>query len=270
MDNPNPEKAYKDHRFLNSPAARPIRILAEFLEPEDRLSRYQIEHTIVFFGSARTLPKDKAELQLAELKKKAPKDTEAIAHAERMVKMSRYYEDTRTLASRLTHWSKEEIADDAKRFYVCSGGGPGIMEAANRGASDADGISVGLNISLPFEQSANPFQTRELAFEFHYFFIRKFWFFYLAKAIVVCPGGFGTMDEFFELLTLIQTKKSKKPVPIILYGSEYWKELIDFDAMVKWGVISPEDLKLFQISDSIQDSFDFLTSEIRKHYLEDH
>jgi uncharacterized protein (TIGR00730 family) len=189
-----------------------------------------------------------------------------LQRAEMRLKMSRYYEDTRELAARLTNWSKSLEGTD-RRFVVCSGGGPGIMEAANRGASEAKGENIGLNISLPFEQVDNPYITRRLAFEFHYFFMRKYWFSYLAKAMVVMPGGFGTFDEFMEVVTLVQTLKIKKRMPIVLFGMDYWNEVIRFEPMVKYGTISPEDLNLFYRTDSVDDAFSFLVKELETHVL---
>ena len=186
--------------------------------------------------------------------------------AERDLVMSRYYEEAVQLSAKITKWS-QKIKDPLRKFYICSGGGPGIMEAANRGAHSVGGKSIGLNISLPMEQDPNPYQTRDLSFEFHYFFIRKFWFFYLSKAMIVFPGGYGTMDEFFELLTLVQTQKTKKHMPIILYGQSFWNELLDFDAMQRWGVISPEDLKLFKVVDDVDTAFRYLKDELTEHYL---
>ena len=180
--------------------------------------------------------------------------------------MARYYDDAVTLAERLTKWSKG-IPERKRRFVVCSGGGPGIMEAANRGAAQAGGYSIGLNISLPFEQMPNPYQTRELSFEFHYFFIRKFWFVYLAKALVVFPGGFGTLDELFEILTLVQTRKTAKKIPIVLYGEEFWKEVVRFDSLVKWGTISREDLDLFHFANNVDTAFEYIRDELTKRYL---
>ena len=213
-------KAYKNLQFLNSPDARRIRVLCEFAEPESRFRKNQVKDTIAFFGSARTLSKEEAEtnLLLAEQDESDQKN-EMIGKAKRDMVMSEYYEAARSLANRLTHWSKS-LPKNSKRFLICSGGGPGIMEAANRGASEADGLSVGLNISLPFEQAPNPYISRELNFEFHYFFVRKFWFVFLAKALVVFPGGFVTLDVFFELLTLIQTGMTPKEMPIVLFGAK--------------------------------------------------
>jgi uncharacterized protein (TIGR00730 family) len=222
--------AYLNEKFLNSPDARAIRMLAEFLEPLAHFRRQKVRDTVVFFGSAR-------------LTEDGP--------------LGNYYRDARTLARMLTEWS-DQFTNSTYRFVVCSGGGPGIMEAANRGAADANGKSVGLNIGLPFEQFPNPYITPELSFEFHYFFMRKFWFAYLAKALVVFPGGFGTLDELMELLTLTQTQKLAKKMSIILYGSTYWKEIINFDALVKYGMISPGDLELFQYADDPDTAFELL------------
>jgi len=176
--------------------------------------------------------------------------------------MSRYYEDARELARRLTEWSKQ-LADDERRFVVCTGGGPGIMEAANRGASDAKGLNVGLTISLPQEEFDNRYVTRELSFRFHYFFMRKFWFAYLAKALAVFPGGFGTLDELFELLTLVQTKKMRKPMPIVLFGTEFWRDVVNFDALVRHGTIDARDLELVHRTDSVDEAFEWIIGQLR-------
>lgn len=239
-------KAYEDIAFLKSPSARAIRVLCELTEPELRFRRHKVENTIVFFGSARALPSN-------------PDNPSAAG-------LTRYYDDAVQLARRLTEWSST-IKPTQRRFTICSGGGPGFMEAANQGAHLAGGESVGLNISLPFEQDPNPYQTDNLTFEFHYFFIRKYWFAYLAKALVVFPGGFGTLDEFFELLTLVQTQKTTKYMPTVLYGSDYWNEVVNFDAMVRWGTISKEDLGLFRLCDDVDSAFTFLRDELTQHYL---
>ncbi len=259
------DKAYKNLEFLNSRDARVLRILAEYLEPQARFQRYRIRDTVVFFGSARAVPEDRAQ-ELVRLAR-ASADPRAILEAQRALRLSRYYEAARGLARKMTEWSKS-LAQPARRFIVCSGGGPGIMEAANRGASEAAGLSVGLGISLPVEPAANPYITRELAFEFHYFFMRKFWFVYLAKALVVFPGGFGTLDELFELLTLVQTHKAQKPMPIVLYGREYWNEVAGFQAMVRWGTIGEADLGLFRVCDSTEEAFDYLREQLTALYLE--
>ncbi|HJT88508.1 MAG TPA: TIGR00730 family Rossman fold protein [Bryobacteraceae bacterium] len=231
--------AYLNERFLNSPDARALRILAEYLEPLAHFRREKVRDTVVFFGSAR-------------LSEEGP--------------LSRYYHEARELARLLTEWA-DQFTNSTYRFVVCSGGGPGIMEAANRGAADARGKTVGLNIGLPFEQLPNPFITPELSFEFHYFFMRKFWFAYLSKALIVFPGGYGTMDELMELLTLTQTQKLAKKITILLYGSEYWKEIINFDALVKYGMISPEDLNLFQYADDPRTAFEILKTDLLAHAL---
>ncbi len=259
--------AYKNEAFMASPDARLLRILSEYIEPASRFEDLQVRDTIVIFGSSRILPRDKAEAALATARTTGAD----IEKAERALKMSHYYECTRELSFRLTEWSKAldpRVASkpggkEERRFVICSGGGPGIMEAANRGASEAKGVNIGLNIALPFEQEVNPWITRRLAFEFHYFFMRKYWFAYLAKGIVAMPGGFGTLDEFMEIATLIQTLKIKKKLPIVLFGTEYWNEIIDFDAMAKWGMINPEDLNLFYRTDSVDDAFEYMTRELR-------
>ena len=255
-------KAYQNKAFLNGPDARALRILSEYLEPASRFRHYQIEDTIIFFGSARLVPRDQAEAALVAAREQGGD----IKRAETDLRMSEYYEATRELARRLTEWSKS-LEGTERRFVVCSGGGPGVMEAANRGASEAKGINVGLNISIPFEQSGNPHISRELTFEFHYFFMRKFWFAYLAKAVVVMPGGFGTLDELFELLTLIQTHKIRKHLPIVLFGSRYWSEVINFKALVDHGTIDADDLKLFVQTDSVDEAFDFVTEQLRVYAL---
>jgi uncharacterized protein (TIGR00730 family) len=253
-----PPLAFHNEDFLDSRGARTLRILAEYIEPEQRFAEQDVRDTIVFFGSARILSREDAEAALD----KARKSGDDIEHAEGQLHMSRYYEDTRELAKRLTTWSKNLHAP-GRRFVVCSGGGPGIMEAANRGASEARGINIGLNIQLPFEQHANPYITRALNFDFHYFFMRKFWFAYLAKAMVCMPGGFGTLDELMEILTLAQTLKVKKKLPIVLYGASFWREVVDFNALVKYGTISREDLDRVFRTDSVDEAFDFLTHELK-------
>ena len=262
----HPVKAYRDEAFLNGRSARPLRILAEYMEPEERFREAQVRDTIVIFGSARIASAETAQNALATAK--AAGAVEDVAKAEKAVKMSRYYEETRELSARLTNWSKNLDRHD-KRFVICTGGGPGIMEAASRGASEAKGLNIGLNISLPFEQFANPFVTRGLAFEFHYFFTRKFWFAYLSKAIIAMPGGVGTLDELFETMTLMQTGKIRKKGPIVLYGKEFWDRVVDFDALVEFGTINEADLKLFHRSDSVDDAFEYLTSELSAHHLSD-
>jgi len=257
-----PMKAYRNEKFLNSPDARELRMLAEYMEPEARFEAFDVSDTIVFFGSARTKSREEAEQILDSVRK----DGGDTATAERDLEMSRYYEEARELAGRLTEWSKG-LEDQKRRFLVCTGGGPGIMEAANRGASEAGGINIGFNISLPFEQHDNPYITRELSFEFHYFFMRKFWFIYLAKALIVFPGGFGTMDEFFETLTLIQTQKTGKVMPIVLYGKSFWGDVLNLDALVKHGTVSEDDLKLFRTVDTVDEAYDFIVEGLSEYAL---
>lgn len=258
-----PRLAYQDHRFINGPEARPLRILAEYLEPKERFENFNVSDTIVVMGSARNLPRDVAEERLA----RARETGEGIEKAEAGLVMSRYYEDARQLAFRLTEWSKG-LERTRRRFVICTGGGPGIMEAANRGASEARGINIGLNIALPHEQHENPYTTRELAFEFHYFFMRKFWFTYLAKAVVFFPGGFGTMDEMFEILTLDQTSKLKKRIPVIIYGSEYWDKVVNFQALVDHGTINAIDLDMMHRADTVDEAFELITTELTATALE--
>ena len=266
-----PSKAYQNNEFLNGPGARPIRLLAEFLEPQQRFRREGVKDAIVFFGSARLKSKAASKKALHELlrthKKSSAKSRrveKSIERAKMDLQMSRYYEDAVQLSKMITKWTHS--LREAYRFVICSGGGPGIMEAANKGAASAKGRSIGLNISLPFEQSANPYITPELNFEFHYFFMRKFWFVYLAKAFVMFPGGFGTMDELMEVLTLLQTRKLKKKATVLLYGSEFWNSVLNLEALANYGVISQEDLDIFRIVDSPEEAFEYLTKELRKNY----
>jgi uncharacterized protein (TIGR00730 family) len=232
--------AYKNESFLDSPDARELRILSEYLQPLAHFRDEKIHDTIVFFGSAR-------------LHEEGP--------------LGRYYREARELARLVTDWS-DSLPHESRRFVVCTGGGPGIMEAANRGAMDAGGKSIGLNIGLPFEQWPNPYITPDLSFEFHYFFMRKFWFAYLAKAVVIFPGGFGTLDEFFEILTLAQTQKLESKMVLILYGAEYWRDVLNFDALVKHGMVSPEDLDLFAVADQPEDAFRLLQDGLSRLYLQ--
>ncbi len=257
-------KAYKNEAFLNSQVARSLRILSEYLEPQSRFEELRIRDTVVVFGSSRILSREEATRRLAEAERTG-KDLERVR---KQFELSRYYEDTRELAARLTTWSKGLSGTD-RRFVICSGGGPGIMEAANRGASEARGENIGLNISIPQEQNENPYITRRLAFEFHYFFMRKYWFAYLAKAFVIMPGGFGTLDEFMEVLTLIQTQRIRKKCALVLYGTPYWEQVLRFEPFVEFSTIDPKDLQLFHRSDSVDDSFDFLTAWLTKNVLND-
>ena len=257
-----PVKAYTNRFFLKSKDARALRILAEYLEPLSRFEHHRVDDTIVFMGSARIKPRDQAEAALRQAQLGEGDPERARAELE----MSQYYEAARELAFRLTEWSKA-LDSRERRFVVCTGGGPGIMEAANRGAAEARGMNVGLTISIPVEEFDNPYVTRELAFHFHYFFMRKFWFAYLAKAVIVFPGGYGTLDELFELLTLVQTRKMRKPMPIVLFGTEYWREVINFDALARHGMINPEDIQLVHRTDSVDDAYDWIVLQLAEKAL---
>ena len=267
------QKTYKNPVFLNSPEARNIRILCELTAPKAQFEKKEIENTIVFFGSARSISFEEATKNLAAIEQEnsdpgtaAPDIEERLIKARAALKLSEYYDRSAQLAKKMTEWSLT-IPEAAKRFYICSGGGPGMMEAANLGAFQSKGDSIGLNISLPFEQAPNPYQSPQLSFEFHYFFIRKFWFAYLAKGLVAFPGGFGTMDELFEVLTLIQTDKIKKTIPIVLFGKEFWEGFLNFDFLVEWGVIGKKDLDLFRICDDVDESFDYMKGVLTDAYL---
>src|SRR5215475_7466065 len=261
--------AYENEPFLNSPDGRILRILAEYSEPFARFRREQIQDTVVFFGSARFQCMEDAKSNLATIRTGAAKANDYASNLKRAqaaVDMAEYYEDARKLASMLTEWSIK-IPARRRRFVVTTGGGPGIMEAANRGAKEAGGKTIGLNINLPFEQFPNPYITPSLNFEFHYFIMRKFWFAYLAKALVIFPGGFGTMDELFEILTLAQTDKLAKKILVVIYGSEYWNKLINFQAMIDAGTIAAKDLELFKMVDSPEEGFEFLRDGLTQYHL---
>ena len=267
--------AYENKKFLNGPDGRILRILAEYQEPLSRFRRERIQDTIVFFGSARFHSRSEAEEALQVLEKPysatpAPPEEQArIRRAKADVEMARYYEDARRLAFLITKWTKG-ISQPRHRFVICTGGGPGIMEAANLGASEAGGKTIGLNINLPFEQMPNPYITPDLNFEFHYFFMRKLWFAYLAKALVVFPGGFGTFDELFELLTLAQTEKLAKRICVVVYGKDYWDRVINFQALVDAGTISPNDLNLFHWANTPEEAFECLKDDLTQHHLDPH
>ena len=264
--------AYEMPAFLDSDEARPLRILAEYLEPLRRFKAQNIQDTVVFFGSARVFSRARAERRLAKLQRRHIADDlqrheSQVLRGKKAVEWSRYYEEARELARQLTAWSLS-LASEHDRFVVCSGGGPGIMEAANRGAREAGGKTIGLNIRLPFEQGLNPYVTEGLAFEFHYFFMRKFWFAYLAKALVIFPGGFGTLDELFEILTLVQTEKLSKQIGVVLYGRTYWDQVLNLQPMAEWGAIGDEDLDLVHYADTPDDAFAYLKRHLMEHHLE--
>ena len=278
MTEPNQSKstraplAYENPAFLNGPDGRGLRILAEYTEPLARFRRAKIQDTVVFFGSARFRSLSSAEEEVQLLARPgsaqpAPEQEQQAHRAQRAVDMARYYEDARRIAYLLTSWSRA-LPGKRSRFVVTTGGGPGIMEAANRGAREAGGKTIGLNIALPFEQVPNSYITPELNFEFHYFFMRKLWFAYLAKALVVFPGGFGTMDELFEILTLAQTEKLAKRMTVLLYGEEYWKRVFNLDVLVDAGTISPEDVKLFQYVNSPESAFERLREDLTRDHLQ--
>jgi hypothetical protein len=262
--------AYMDPSFLETDDARPLRMLAEYLEPLRRLKEQNIQDTVVFFGSARVHSRVEAKRALERLRRRSirrtPNHAAALKRSRKAVEWSRYYEDARELANRLSKWSLS-LESPRHRFVVCSGGGPGIMEAANRGAHEAGGKSIGFNIRLPFEQGANRYITDGLHFEFHYFFMRKFWFAYLAKALVIFPGGFGTLDEMFEILTLSQTQKLSKQLGVFLYGREYWQAIINLKPMEEWGAINPMDLNLLKWVDTPEEAFEQLRSHLMAYHL---
>lgn len=264
--------AYLFPEFLESPDGRPIRILAEYLEPLRRFKEQRIQDTVVFFGSARVNSRERAQRALETLRARGLQNAneryrEELSKSRRAVEWARYYEDARELARLLTSWSKT-LSETKHRFVVTSGGGSGIMEAANRGAREAGGKTIGLNIRLPFEQGANPYITDGLHFEFHYFFMRKFWFAYLAKALVIFPGGFGTCDELFEILTLVQTDKLSKKIEVLLYGREYWHQVLNLQPFAEWGAIAEDDLDLVSFADTPSDAFEQLRSQLVAHHLE--
>ena len=281
---PNAPMAYENDAFLNSADGRLLRIISEYQEPLSRFRRERIQDTVVFFGSARFVGMDEAHKQLRLLDNTgstqlAPEDEQpsfdgdgtvnALKHsrAEAAVEMAAYYEDARKLAHMMTEWAMK-LPGRRHRFVITSGGGPGIMEAANRGAWEAGGKTIGLNIKLPFEQRPNPYITPALNFNFHYFFMRKYWFVYLAKALVVFPGGFGTLDEMFEVLTLDQTNKLAKPITVVIYGAKYWKEVINLQLLADKGAISMRDLNLFQFADTPEEAFKILTDGLIENHLD--
>jgi uncharacterized protein (TIGR00730 family) len=238
--NEYPEKSYHDTEFLESLEGRTLRILSEYLGPMTRLEKAKINSTILFLGSTKA----------------DPTDADSAFH--------RYYWEAEELAFLLAKWAISLKKPKGKDFVICTGGGPGIMEAANRGASRAGGNTLGMNISLPQPQNPNPYVTPELSFNFHYFFMRKFWLTYKAKAVIAFPGGYGTLDEFFEIVTLLQTSKiSKKELVLVLYGGDYWRDLIKFDSMVEKGAICADDLKLFRIVSTPREAFAYLKKRLK-------
>lgn len=247
--------SFMNKEFLHNKDGRAIRVLAEFLEPEYRFRQFGVDNTIVFFGSARILPRKAAQANLRKLKRDPKASPATIKRAEHILGMSRYYEEAVELSKRLSEWNKTQ----PEQFALCSGGGPGIMEAANKGAHLAHAPSIGLNIHLPFEQHANPYISPTLNFEFHYFFIRKFWFVYMAKAIIMFPGGFGTLDEMMEVMTLVQTERITKKIVLVIYGREFWNKLLNMEHLVETGMISPEDLNLFKVCDTVDEAFTYIT-----------
>src|SRR6202790_772760 len=271
-----PKAPHEDPNFLQSTPARPLRILAEYIHPYVQLKKEGIGDTIVMFGSARILPRDLAlarfnRLKLLPAHKIAAvnrvKHHAAVRRAKSLLEMSRYYEEARQLSRKITSWASS-LGPRPRRFVICSGGGPGIMEAANRGAAEAGGKSIGLSIELPHEQFANAYISPELSLNFHYFFMRKLWFAQIAKALVVFPGGFGTMDELWEMMTLLQTGKLPKNNLIIIYGRKYWDEVLNFRAMVRWGMISPSEYKMLQFADTVDEAFDRIRSGLERYHME--
>ena len=266
--------AYLLKDFLLGPAGRPVRILSEYLEPHDRLWHARIQDTVVFFGSARVHDRQRAERAVARAsriqgRRATPAERERLRRARKALAWSRYYEDARELARLITEWSLS-LDEPWHRFVICSGGGPGIMEAANRGASEAGGKTIGLNVRLPHEQKPNPYISDGLSFEFHYFFMRKFWFVYHAKAMVIFPGGFGTLDELFEILTLAQTQRLGDRLDVLLYGRTYWDEVLGFEPLADWGAVSAADLGLLHRAETPREAFEHLKAHLTRHHLPGH
>lgn len=257
----SPLLAHENLQFLNSHAGRQVRMLSEFISPGITFDKAHIKHTVPFFGSARTLSPATIRAERKTLNPRKKADKERLEKLEGLAKVARYYDDARNLARRISEWSKKL----PETYAICSGGGPGIMEAANRGACDAKAPSVGLNIALPFEQHPNPYISPQLNLQFHYFFIRKFWFLYLAKGLVVFPGGFGTLDELFETLTLVQTKKILKPIPVVLFGRDFWSRVLDLEYLSETGMIDQADLSLFQLCDEVDEAYDWITAKMEEN-----
>jgi len=260
--------AYQDREFMESLHARPLRILAEYYEPLVRFQELNVGDTIVIFGSARIPSREEALADLRRAKKsgRSAAARARVREAKSALGMSRYYEEARELARRITEWAMG-FGSTPRRFVVCSGGGPGIMDAANRGAAEAGGKSIGLCIQLPHEQGGNPHISPELNFNFHYFFMRKLWFTQLAKALVVFPGGFGTMDELWEMLTLLQVGKMQRRTLILIYGRRYWNEVLNWRAMMRWGTIRPQEYEVLQFADTVNEAFERVKSWMEKYHL---
>ena len=261
--------AFKNPKFMESLAARPLRILAEYFDPMTRLQQEGVGDTIVMFGSARIPSREEALARLKRARKgrDSAEKRARVREARNALEMSRYYEETRELARRITEWSMG-FGATPRRFVICSGGGPGLMEAANRGAAEAGGKSIGLCIHLPHEQGGNPYISPELNFNFHYFFMRKLWFSQLAKALVVFPGGFGTMDELWEVLTLLQTGKMQPRNLILIYGRRYWDEVLNWKAMLRWGTLNEREYNVLQFADSVDEAFERVKTWMEKYHLQ--
>jgi uncharacterized protein (TIGR00730 family) len=271
-----PKAPHENSAFMRSTPARPIRILAEYLHPLAQLKKEGVGDTIVMFGSARIESHETAAARYTHLKGaktrrmsklKLKHHHAALREAKSAVEMSRYYEEARQLSHRLTTWALS-LGPRPRRFVVCSGGGPGIMEAANRGAYDAGGKSIGLSIELPHEQFANPYISPELSFNFHYFFMRKLWFAQIAKALIVFPGGFGTMDELWEMMTLSQTGKMPKHTLILIYGRKYWNDILNLKAMVRWGTINQDEFDQLQFADNVDEAFEVIRSGLEQYHMQ--
>jgi len=271
-----PKAPHEDRSFMTSTPARPIRILAEYIHPLAQLKKQGIGDTVVMFGSARIESRETAAARCARLKEtktsrlskaRLENHRAALREAKSALEMSRYYEEARQLSHRLTTWALS-LGARPRRFVVCSGGGPGIMEAANRGAYEAEGKSIGLSIELPHEQFANPYISPELSFNFHYFFMRKLWFAQIAKALIVFPGGFGTMDELWEMMTLSQTGKMPKHTLILIYGRKYWNDVLNLKAMVRWGTINQSEHDLLQFADTVDEAFDLIRAGLEKYHMQ--
>src|SRR5580765_3083315 len=270
-----PNAPHEDPKFLESTPARPLRILAEYIDPLARLKREGIGDTIVMFGSARIHSREDTLARLNRLKhgkvgrtaKAQAKHRAELTQAKNAVEMSRYYEEARALSHKITTWAMS-LGPRPRRFVVCSGGGPGIMEAANRGAYEAGGKSIGLSIELPHEQFSNPYISPELSLNFHYFFMRKLWFAQIAKALIVFPGGFGTMDELWEMMTLLQTGKLPKNNLILIYVKKDWDEVLNWKAMVRWGTINENEYKLLQFADNVDEAFDLVRAGMEKYHMD--